>query len=316
MRSGAAAGHHGHFHEALCYDSDDQLLATALPFLTGGVEAGEPSVVTLGDRTAGLIRAALPAGSPVTFLPNGETYSRPAGAIRSYRRLLADYVAAGATQIRIVGEVPPAGPSWDSWARYEAATNHAYDDFPLWSICAYDARLASEETLADVARTHPRTTMPHDRRLPGDAFVDPRAFLADRRAARPDPLQAATPRADLLDPAAAAARQAVRDAAPGSLTKERVDDLVVAVSEIATNAYRHGVPPVRLRVWAAPSRVVVTVTDGGDGPKDPFAGLLPATTDTAGGLGLWIAHQSCDHVALWRDDNGFTVRLTAGDLDL
>ena len=62
MRTGAASGHHGYFHEAVRYDADDELMAVAVPFLRDGVEAGEPTFVALGERTAGLVRAALPAG--------------------------------------------------------------------------------------------------------------------------------------------------------------------------------------------------------------------------------------------------------------
>jgi anti-sigma regulatory factor (Ser/Thr protein kinase) len=70
--------------------------------------------------------------------------------------------------------------------------------------------------------------------------------------------------------------------------------------------------PARMRLWRAPDRLVVTVTDAGGGPRDPFAGLLPAGSGADGGLGLWIVHQSCSHVAMYRDPTGFTIRLTAG----
>ena len=43
-----------------------------------------------------------------------------------------------------------------------------------------------------------------------------------------------------------------------------------------------------------------------------FAGLLPVTGSATGGLGLWITHQTCRHVALQRRPDGFTVRLTTG----
>lgn len=317
MRTGAAASHQGYFHESLCYDSEEHLLAVVVPFLQGGVDAGEPSIVGLGERRAALVRAALPAGSPVIYLAGDDTYARPAAAIRSYRRLLAEHVTAGAGQIRIVGELPVSSfdPAvWDSWARYESAINHAYDDFPLWSMCAYDVRTTPRGMLDDVLRTHPRTALPGDRHVPSPGYVEPRAFLADLRPVPPDPLQHASPRLDLSDPTAAEARQAIRHAAPHALPDDDLDDLVVAVSETVTNAHRYGRPPARLRVWTGPARMVVTVSDNGDGPKDPFAGLLPLSPSSAatGGLGLWIAHQSCGHVALTRDETGFTVRLTTG----
>ena len=56
----------------------------------------------------------------------------------------------------------------------------------------------------------------------------------------------------------------------------------------------------------------MTVSDGGSGTTDPYAGLLPTARAPAGGLGLWLAHQLCDHVHLHSSPDGFTVRLIAG----
>ena len=97
------------------------------------------------------------------------------------------------------------------------------------------------------------------------------------------------------------------------LTAAQMQDLTLAVSEVVTNAMRHGVAPVRMRAWAGEDRVVVEVTDGGTGPTDPYAGLLPAGDGVSGGLGLWLTHQLCDHVTLSRHDDGFAVRLIAGN---
>ncbi|BEL04321.1 MEDS domain-containing protein [Actinoplanes sichuanensis] len=315
MRTGAAAGHAGYYHTAGCFGSDQELLDLAVPFLMGGAAAGEPSVVVLDGRNAELVRAALPAGAAVTFLPGGAVYERPASAIRSYRGLLAGHLAAGASQIRIFGELTSVaqGVTWDWWARYESAINHAYDEFPLWSICAYDTRTTPPAALADVLRTHPRTMLPDGRCLPNAGFTDPRLYLGERRAPAPDPVQSGEPAADLVDPSLSAARRVIRAADRGHLAPVEVDDLVVAVSEAVANAQRHGVGPVRLRVWSGIDRLVVTVTDTGDGPQNPFAGLLPAGDGADGGLGLWIAHQSCNHVALYRHADGFTIRLTAGN---
>ncbi|PGH45748.1 Anti-sigma regulatory factor (Ser/Thr protein kinase) [Micromonospora sediminicola] len=315
MRTGAAAGHTGYFHEALLYDSDDELLAVVLPFLRGGVEAGEPTVVGLGGRNADLVRRALPTGADVTFLPGGDVYARPTGAIRAYRELLGSHVAAGAPQIRIVGELPAVlfGATWDAWARYESAINHAYDDFPLWSMCAYDRRVAPPHVLADVARTHPRVATPDGRHEPTGVYTEPATYLSECRPAPLDPVQHTVPEVELSDPTPARARAAVRAADRGLLPPDDLDDLVMAVSEVVCNALRHGTTPVCLRLWRAPDRLVVAVHDRGPGPKDPYAGLLPAGDGSEGGLGLWITHQSCDHVTHHRDADGFTIRLTVGN---
>jgi anti-sigma regulatory factor (Ser/Thr protein kinase) len=315
MRTGSAAGHTGYYHTAGCFGSDEELIQLAVPFLMGGVASGEPSLVALGERNAELVRAALPADAAVTFLSGGAVYERPATAIRSYRKLLAGHVAGGASQIRIFGELTMVaqGVTWDWWARYESAINQAYDDFPLWSICAYDTRTTPPAALADVMRTHPRTVLPDGRHVPNAGFTDPHLYLSEQHPPIPDPLQSDEPVAELIDPTLSEARHAVRAASRGHVAPAEVDDLIVAVSEAVANAQRHGLGPARLRLWSGPERLVVTVTDAGPGPKDPFAGLLPAGDGTNGGLGLWIAHQSCNHVAFYRNADGFTIRLTAGN---
>ena len=50
----------------------------------------------------------------------------------------------------------------------------------------------------------------------------------------------------------------------------------MAVHEVASNGLRHGEPPVTVRVWLGPGRVVCTVTDRGHGFDDPFTGYLMA----------------------------------------
>jgi anti-sigma regulatory factor (Ser/Thr protein kinase) len=321
MRTGAAAGYTGYFHEAVYYASDQELLAVVVPFLRGGLAAGEPTVVALGEPHTELVRAALPAedASRVVFQPGGDVYARPASVIRSYRSMLADYAASGAQQIRILGELPAAElrATWDWWVRYESAINHAYDDFPLWSLCAYDTRTTSAAVLADVARTHPRAAAPGDRHHPSPDYVEPAWFLRRHAPVVPDPLQLTPPPFEQKDPPPGDTRAAIKrlnDAVPGGiLPREKLADLQIAATEAIANGLVHGRPPVVVRCWAGTDRIVVTVTDRGDGPTDLFAGLQAAPHAPNGGFGLWLAHQLCDHIAMDRAADGFTLRMISGN---
>ncbi|MGQ0775470.1 MAG: anti-sigma factor RsbA family regulatory protein [Pseudonocardiales bacterium] len=315
MRSGAVTDHCGFFHEAAFYGSDDSFLAIVIPFLKGGVEAGEPTMVAMGGQKAELIRAALGDTSHISFPDAAAHYARPASVIKTYRELIAAHVARGAQQIRIVGDVPHPGTGqpWEWWARYEAAINHTFADFPVWGLCPYDTRVTPTDVLADVTRTHPHVATADGQHVPNARFEDPAEFLTHRPASGADPLEAAPPMIDLIDPTLAGARRAVLDASRVThLDDTEVVDLVYAVNEVVTNAFCHGKPPVRLRIWTGPDRMVVTVTDRGCGPTDPFAGLLTTTNGASAGQGLWLVHQMCNHVTLGRDDEGFTIRLVAG----
>jgi anti-sigma regulatory factor (Ser/Thr protein kinase) len=317
MRTGAAAGHKGYFHEAMLYRSQDELLSVVLPFLRGGLAADEPTVVAFGERNGAAVRAALSAAevAKVVFHAGNDMYARPAGAIRSYRSLLHEYTEGGANQIRIIGELPAAalGVTWDWWARYESAVNHAYNDYPLWSMCAYDVRTTPAAVLDDVVRTHPRVAAPDGSHLPSEQYVEPTRFLSQPQAGDLDPLQLVPPAVELVDPAPSEAREMVAYAGVPVLGDLAIADLALAVSEIVTNGLRHGEPPVVVRCWAGDDRLVITVTDQGRGPSDPFAGLQPAAHAPFGGLGLWLTHQLADHVALQYGPDDFTVRLIAGN---
>lgn len=314
MRTGAAAGHSGYFHEAAFYGSDDELLDLVVPFVTGGVAAGEPTMVALDDRSSDLVRAAVGDASGVTFLPHASQYTRPALTIKHYRQVIEGHVAAGAGQVRAVGSVPHPGlgAPWDAWARYEAAVDRALADLPLWGFCPYDTRTAPDEVLADVERLHPHLVTAGGHHVANGRFADPQAVAAGRPPPAPDPVEAQSPALELADPTPAAARRGVRDVAHrATLPQGTVDDLVIAVSEAVANALAHGRPPVVLRAWATADRMVVTVRDRGRGPADPLVGLMPVPDRARGGLGLWIAHQVCSEVGLVVDEDGFTVRLTA-----
>ena len=315
MRTGVPAGHTGYYHEALRYSSDEELLAVVLPFLLGGVAAGEPTIVALGAPNTELVREALGEDTPVVFHSGGDTYARPASAIRNYTDLFARHTAEGAHQIRVVGELPPEalGATWDWWARYESAINDAYDEFPLWGMCAYDQRTTPPEVLADVARTHPHIARPGGTSLASAEYVEPDRLLRHDLPMVLDPLQQTVPAIELVNPAPAQARAVLAGMGDGVLTPEALADLRIAVTETVTNALVHGTAPTVVRYWDGPDRVVVTVTDGGKGPGDPFAGLRAAAHAPSGGLGLWLTHQLCDHVSMSSDAGGFTVRMISGN---
>lgn len=315
MRSGAAAGHEGCFHETVFYGSDDEFVSAIVPFLKEGVDAREPTLVSVGEKNSALIRKAMPNVSDLVFLPSAKHFTRPASTIRSCTQFVQGHLASGAHQVRMLGDVPHAGLGlpWAPWARYEAVANHAYSRFPLWKLCPYDTRLMSPQVRKDVECTHPRVATLEGGHNLNDRYLDPTEFFSGLSEADQDPLEQTTPLVDLWDPTAAAAREAVATLSGHSSVKpDALSNLITAVSEVVTNALVHGLPPVQLKAWAASDRLVVSVHDSGEGPTDPFAGLIPSESIVSGGLGLWIAHQLCNQVAYLRSGGGITVRLTAG----
>jgi anti-sigma regulatory factor (Ser/Thr protein kinase) len=210
---------------------------------------------------------------------------------------------------------PGLGAPWDGWCRYEAAINDLLDDVAIWSLCIYDRRITPEAVLADVERTHPHLLAVDGSHQRNDRYQDPTTFLRTMAPPPLDPLETGPPAVELVDPLPSTGRQAVRDIAKQTrLHDNDIDDLVTATSEAITNAIKHGRPPVTLRLWAMPERIVVTVNDQGDGPQDPHAGLVPRhdAANGPGGFGLWLIHQLTSAAAYTHDTDGFTIHLTGG----
>jgi anti-sigma regulatory factor (Ser/Thr protein kinase) len=310
-----AASATAHTHEVALYHSESEYLSIVVPFLEEGLAEDEPTLVGCGPMNTELIQSTLGEPSGLTYLPVSWD-DGPATVIRSYREMLADLMATGAARVRALGDVPHPGYGvpWEWWGRYEAAVNHVFADFPLWGLCSYDVRITPDDVLDEVIRTHPYSTSGLGRHEPNPLFEDPTSFMLSRTTTYRDPLEMSDPLHELDDPSPAGTRAATRSAcAIAGLAQRDTDDLLIAVSEVVTNAIQHGKAPRRVRIWVGPRRVFVTVTDAGSGPDDPFAGLLPPRFDEPAGRGLWIAHQLCCQVSMDVGHDGFTVRLLAGE---
>jgi anti-sigma regulatory factor (Ser/Thr protein kinase) len=315
MRTGAARGQVGHFHEAGFYGSDAEFAALIVPFVEEGLVANEPVIIGYDERKAGLLRSWLTDPSAVEFITGNSLYATPAQAIATYRRLFEFHVAMGAEQIRIAGDVPHQGNGgrFEGWDRYESAVNAVWQDFPVWGLCLYDTTTSPEAVLDVVERTHPRIVSPSGQRRSSERYQEVPVFEGLPPA--PDPLEASEPIVELTDRTAADARHALARVGPGRITDTALADLIAGTSEAVSNALCHGVPPSTVRIWAAPDRIVVHVHDTGPGPTDPLAGLVPASHRTSSaGWGLWVLHQLDIDAALIHTSNGFTVRLRAGTL--
>lgn len=96
------------------------------------------------------------------------------------------------------------------------------------------------------------------------------------------------------------------------LAGQRLDDFVLAVNELITNAVRHGGGAGWLRFWAEDHTVMCEVSDAGGGIAQEQLGTQgrPAP-HVAGGWGLWLAEQLSDHMVLKTGPAGTTVRISS-----
>lgn len=100
----------------------------------------------------------------------------------------------------------------------------------------------------------------------------------------------------------AEARRAVDDHLAGHLAAREVEDLRLLVSELATNAVRHGGEgPYRLQISCDPTRVAIAVTDPGEGFAPPGRATRGEQL-ASGGYGLELVAELSDRWGIDRRD--------------
>ena len=173
-------------------------------------------------------------------------------------------------------------------------------------LCPYDRTRLAPDVIANAERTHP-VLITGGRAQPSRAYPQAGLFPADCDRPLPAPPGGAavlTYRDDLAQVRAFAARHARRAGLPASRTR----DLVIAVSELAANTWRHTNATGTLHVWAADGELLCQVHDSGH-ISDPLVGRHRPALDAGHGHGLWVVHQLCDLAELRTTGAGTTIRL-------
>ena len=292
-------------HDAFVYESDEDYVARSAGFLREGLEAGERCVVAHNRAGLAMMRDALgPDADRMVFVDLSWTYTRPARALAAYHGTFVRLLRQ-APSVRAVAEFQfgPTFDDWHEWQSYEAITNLAYDHLPVWVVCTYPANAVPDAVLDGVLRTHNEVLT--DGWAPSDRFEDPKEVV---RKLTPEP----EPLADLRSWYVGQDLERFRERLAGDLVAEGVRgakalEMLVAATEVATNAVRHGGGLEEVRVGRVDGRFVCEVIDRGGGFDDPVAGYLAPRPGR--GTGLWVARQLTWRVESFDSPLGFTVRL-------
>ena len=283
-------------HSAFLYDSPARYTGFLVPFICEGLQRGESVAVATDRRRIAQLTAALgDDAAAVRFLPADEWYVRPVRTIAGWVQLLRAARVAGRPAARLVGEVEFRGDD-RSWVRFESALNAALTG-QGHLLCPYDRSRLPADLIEAARRTH---HIVHDGGWHhSDAYVEPERLLAELAEpaypVRGEPVLTLPVGETVID---LRARLRERATTEGWLPAERVEILVLAISELTTNGIRHGGRHRELRVWVDSDAVVCEVADDGPQPPGPLAGYLPPTPGTPGKMGLWLVGQTCDALSL------------------
>jgi anti-sigma regulatory factor (Ser/Thr protein kinase) len=294
-------------HEALVYDSDEQLVERVAPFLRDGLAEG-PTIAVLTRRHWSLLREELGSeAGGVAFTDCDDFYVRPVDAVAAYDAKMRDLLASGATSTRVTGEIPiqPTRGDWSEWISYEAILNRALADRPAHVLCVYGTETAPDHVIDAVWRTHPHVEANTSEGHPD--YHDPRDVVA---AHTPEPASAPNLRTLALTDDPLEFRELLASELTAARAPQaRVMDLLVAANEVFENARRHGGGPSRARAGLVDGWFVCEIEDRGPGLDDPLAGYLPPRPEHARGTGLWVARQLVRRLELLDNTPGLTVRL-------
>jgi anti-sigma regulatory factor (Ser/Thr protein kinase) len=304
-------------HEAVFYRDAREFVDTVAQFIADGVAAGEPTLVMVSGPKIDALRARIGSGADglVEYRDMQVVGANPARIIPAWDEFAIAGARSGAARMRGVGE-----PIWpgrgavqlEECQWHEALINRAFADVQgFWLICPYDVPGLDPGVIEGARTTHPvigngRGAVAAEPDAGREDFQMPSAPLSSRFAP-PATVVAEMPfaAATLRELRALVATQGAR----AGLAAARLDDLILAVSEVATNSVTHGAGRGVARIWFDDGDVVCEIADRGV-ISDPLVDRQRPGADLTGARGLWTANQLCDLVQLRSSrEMGSVVRL-------
>ena len=289
----------------------DAFIGGTTAFLRDGIATGEPALVVVSADKIRKLRGALGADADAVFFADmAHVGANPARIIPAWHRFVDAHAALGRPP-RGIGE--PIYPERDADAlvecqRHEDLLNVAFDGgLGWWLLCPYDVDALPADVIDEAHRSHP-FIMQGSVQRPSHAYRGLDAFTSPYDTPLPDPPDDAI---EVLYDAAGlgVVRGAVAvQASAAGLSMERIDDIVFAVNELASNSLRYGGGGGLLRIWNTSTSLICEVTDRGF-IDEPLIGRREPRVDATGGRGLWLVNHLCDLVQVRSNYGGTTIRL-------
>jgi anti-sigma regulatory factor (Ser/Thr protein kinase) len=300
-------------HLALIYGGPDEFVDRVTTYVRQGLSADESVFVMAARPKIDRLRDALGDDAPAVEFADAEAGYHP--QVRATFECLGYIERQQGRRSRLVAEQALGRRSpveVADYLRMESAANVVYQPYPVEILCPYDASALRPELVEACRRTHSELLDDAGAHA-STAFVDPHRFIPDSTTVSAAPVSAPSFLCRTTADLPAARRFAEVQVRRAGLLEPAAGDVVLAVSELLSNALTHGLAPARLSIYtedAAGANPVLAchVHDGGHLPVDPLAGYAPPRELGNHGRGLWMARQLCDSVQVGADHTGTHVR--------
>ena len=294
-------------HEAFLWHDASDFTAGIVPFITDGLEAGEPVMVAVSAQHTKWLRDALDGQAGAEFVDIEELGRNPAQIIPAWQQFLN----TRSGPVWGIGEPIWPGRRPEELVEcqlHEALLNIAIDpETPFWLICSYDAVTLSPAVVEEAHRSHPVIVDAASYR--GSAHYTGHAHVEEMFAAE---------LTELVGPPIATVFTAHNvsrlytyiklELYVAGLPTGAAGDLAAATQQLALNSLQRGAAEVTVQMWSQPHALICEVVDD-TVVDDLMLGRRVPVDDEHDGL--WRANQLCDLVQMRSSSAGTTVRLHA-----
>ncbi|BBZ10863.1 sensor histidine kinase [Mycobacterium branderi] len=292
-------------HTAVVYRSPEEYVGSVVPFISEGLAHGEPVWAAVPEDKGPLLRHGLgDSARRVAWVDIAELGRNPG-------RILAAELAFAQRHrdrcVRMVAEPMWPGRSaleYPACIQHEALVNVAFVDYRVAGLCPYDASLLDDGVLADIRATHPLIRWNGSLERSADYAVDAALERCNQPlATSPAAVQYTVARpADLVG----GRRHGDRYARLLGLPTDRIADLQLVITELATNSLQHAGTACRLSLWEHGGYLVCEARDTGF-LGDPLAGRRPPSCDKPSPSGLFVVNAVADLLRMHTTPEGTTI---------
>ncbi|HYB39026.1 MAG TPA: anti-sigma factor RsbA family regulatory protein [Mycobacterium sp.] len=299
---------HSLLHSALFYRSEREYVDSVVRFVSESLSKAHPVLVAVPGNKMALLRDVLGAADAAGGLVMTDITEAGRNPGRILGWMSAFVQRHSNLPVRIIGESMWPGRTtveYPAVVQHEALINLALAGQDVTDVCLYDESRLDDSVLADVQVTHPLIWRDGAHQRSPQYAVD----VALDRGNEPlltNPAAVTYTVSQLTDLSGARRRSAWYGRLRG-MSPERIADLQLVVTELATNSLQHGGARCRLALWYHDGHLVCEARDSGH-LADPLAGRRPPAADGSSASGLFVVNAVADLVRTHTSPAGTTIR--------